>query len=47
MKGSVRRERSLRHRGVRDPRHVGKLHAREPGGPTDAHPRWCGTVEEG
>src|SRR5215510_5590454 len=38
----------LRHRGVRDPRHVGKLHARESGGPTDAHTGWqCGTVEEG
>ena len=30
------------------PRHVGKLHAREPGGPADAHTRWrSGTVEEG
>src|SRR4029450_7223355 len=38
----------LRHRGVRDPRHVWKLHAREPGGPADAHTGWqCGTVEEG
>src|SRR5262245_25359310 len=31
----------------RDPRHVGKLHARESGGPADGHRRWSGTVEEG
>jgi hypothetical protein len=48
MKGSVRRERSFNTaESEGDPRHVGKLHAPESGGPASAHTGWQSGKAEG
>ena len=38
--------RASRPRGVEDPRHAEKLHAREPGGPVVARRKWAGREEK-